>query len=487
MARFLHPKDADLELSLQDVFLLQGCWEGGSRREVDLTPPDFLGGSHPLVSANMNAVTGKRLAETLARYGGLGVLPQDIPRDKLARIIARVREADMRYDTPLTIRPDDPIRDVRPIIFKRESCMAVVIDGQNMPVGVFTPDDFKDQDGYELDEFTPAGKAMSAMPVVVTAGMADSKALATLVKGRVKAAPVVDDSGRLVGTISRHAIATRQLVRPSLGSDGKLMVAVAIGINGDPPARATEALSFGADVIVLDTAHGYQRKMLDAIRAVRSAVGPNVVIVAGNVCTRQGTEALIAAGASGVKVNVGPGAMCTTRMVTGVGRPTFSAVRECAEQARSMDAFAWADGGVKEPRDMVLYLAAGASRVMAGTLFTATFESPPDMQQTPSGELYKGNYGMASRRAVGGRRNGLDELEAAVRALFNEGISSSKVFLRVGRESVGRVVADFVTGAMSAGAYVGARTVDELWEKAVVGVQTQAGFHEGTPHGRVRR
>ncbi len=482
MAMFRHPEDAARELALQDVFLLPGYWEGGSRREVDLTPTDFVGGSHGLVSANMNAVTGKRLSEVLARFGGLGILPQDIDLEALKGIIAYIKAAHPRYDTALTVGPGGRVRDVRDIIHKRAANLVVVVDRKNRPIGVISPEDIADKDA-----FLSAKKVMSDAPIVITEGMEDDVAFALLKERHVKAAPVVNADGVLIGVTSRHDIATRQIVRPSLDAQGRLMVGVAIGINGDPVARSQQVLDFGADVLVLDTAHGAQRKMVEAIRSVRAAVGPDVVIVAGNVCTGEATKLLIEAGASGVKVNVGPGAMCTTRMVTGVGRPTFSAVKECAEMARSLNAFAWADGGVKDPRDMALYLAAGASRVMAGTLFTGTFESPGDMEFTPEGEMYKVNWGMASARAVRDRNGDQSALEQAVRTLFKEGISSSQVFLRKGREAVGLIVSEFVTGALSSFTYVGAREPNEFFEKAMVGVQTHAGFHEGTPHGRVRR
>lgn len=481
MARFLHPEDAHKELTLQDVCLIPQLWDGGSRRDVDISPRDFPGGSHPLVAANMNAVTGARLCEVLARSGGFGVLPQDIPPDKLKRIIGRVKAAHVAYDTALTIAPTAPINDARAIIFKRAAKLVVVVEG-GKPVGVVAPDDLKDK-----DSFMPVGKIMTALPIVLELGLSPEEAFERLKRGNIRAAPVVDQSGKLIGTTSLHDIALQQLTSPALDSDGRLMVGVAIGVNGDPGARAREALSFGADLIVLDTAHAYQRKMLEAITVVRAEVGPSVTIVAGNVCTAEATEALLNAGASGVKVNVGPGAMCTTRMVTGVGRPTFSAVKDCAEAARALGKFAWADGGVKDPRDLAVYLAAGASRVMAGTLFAGTYESAEDVQVDADGKRFKSNHGMASARAVRDRNGGASALEQAVRGLFEEGISTSQVYLREGRESVGQIAAEFVTGLMSSCTYNGAHHLDELYEKSVVGVQTAAGFQEGTPHGKVRR
>jgi IMP dehydrogenase len=227
--------------------------------------------------------------------------------------------------------------------------------------------------------------------------------------------------------------------------------------------------------------------MIEAIRAVRAAVGDRVPLVAGNVCTAEGTAALLEAGADVVKVNVGPGAMCTTRMQTGAGRPTFSAVRACAEEARKRGKHAWADGGVREPRDVALYLAAGASRVMVGTMLSGTWESPGEVREDRDGRLYKENYGMASARAVSDRTADLDPFEQARKGFFREGISTSKIYLREGRESVGAVVVDVITGILSSFTYVGAGDCESFHDRAVIGVQTLAGFLEGKPHGVERR
>jgi IMP dehydrogenase len=265
------------------------------------------------------------------------------------------------------------------------------------------------------------------------------------------------------------------------------MVAAALGISAEASAAAGQLLDIGVSAIVLDTAHGHQRRMLEAIREVKAVVRGRVPIVAGNVCTAEGTRALIEAGADIVKVNVGPGAMCTTRMQTGAGRPTFTSVLSCAREAHSLGKHVWADGGVKHPRDVALYLAAGATRVMVGTALAGTFESPGDVKEDREGHLYKENYGMASGRAVADRTADLDAFDAAKKAFFREGISTSRIYIREGAESVGAVVIDMITGVQSAFTYVGARTLGELHQRAVVGVQTWAGYGEGTPHGAIRR
>jgi IMP dehydrogenase len=242
----------------------------------------------------------------------------------------------------------------------------------------------------------------------------------------------------------------------------------------------------GVSVVVLDTAHGHQRRMLEAIGGVRAAVGGRVPIVAGNVCTAEGTRALIDAGADVVKVNVGPGAMCTTRMQTAVGRPTFTSVLTCAREAHRLGKHVWADGGVRDPRDVALYLAAGASRVMIGTMLAGTYESPGDVKEDRDGRAYKESYGMASARAVSDRTAGIDPFERAKKGFFREGVSASRVYLEAGREGVGALLVEILTGLQSAFTYTGAMGYPEFHDKAVVGVQTAGGFHEGTPHGGQR-
>ena len=481
--RFLHPDhDEQLELSTDDVFLNPGYFDGGSRLDTDLTPPDFAGGSHPIVSANMNAVTGKRMAETMARFGGLGVLPQDMDLATVERIVHHIRDADVRYDTPLAVSPRATLRDVQGIIRKRSHDMVVVVDDDRRPVGIVSQADLRDRDQY-----VPAARLMSTRPITLPAGIANRDAFLTMEQARIKAAPVLDADGRLLGVLTRSDAVRQELLRPALDGRGRLMVAAAVGISAEAGATAARLIDIGVAAIVVDTAHGHQRRMLEALRAVRAAVGDRVPVIAGNVCTAEGTRALIDAGADVVKVNVGPGAMCTTRMQTGAGRPTFTSVLTCAREARALGKHVWADGGVRHPRDVALYLAAGAARVMVGTALAGTFESPGDVKEDREGHLYKENYGMASARAVGERTAELDAFEAAKKGFFREGISSSRIYIRDGAESVGAVLTDMITGVQSALTYVGARTLAEFTDRAVVGVQTWAGYGEGTPHGAVRR
>jgi len=197
--------------------------------------------------------------------------------------------------------------------------------------------------------------------------------------------------------------------------------------------------------------------------------------------TRVGVRDLVDAGADIVKVGVGPGAMCTTRMATGVGRPQFSAVRECADEARELGAHIWADGGVRHPRDVALALAAGASNVMVGSWFAGTHESPGDLEHDPDGRPYKVSFGMASARAVQQRTEGEGAFDRARKALFEEGISSGRQYLDVDRPGVEDLVDAVVAGVRSACTYAGARTLESFHERALVGVQTRSGYAEGQP------
>src|SRR5690242_2038250 len=224
--------------------------------------------------------------------------------------------------------------------------------------------------------------------------------------------------------------------------------------------------------------------MLDALRAVRAVVGhadAAVPVVAGNVVTAEGVRDLAAAGADIIKVGVGPGAMCTTRMMTGVGRPQFSAVLECASAGAEHGVRVWADGGIRHPRDVALALAAGASAVMIGSWLAGTYESPGDLLRDEAGRPYKESFGMASKRAVSARTRGDGSFDRARKALFEEGISTSRMRLNPAAPSVEDLLDAICSGVRSACTYTGATTLEEFHDKAVVGVQSASGFAEGAP------
>lgn len=462
------------ELTYSDVFLVPQYSEIESRLDVDLTTPDGTG-TIPLVVANMNAVAGRRMAEATARRGGLTVLPQDMPSDVVARAVLFVQSAHNVFESPLVVAPTDTVGDALALIHKRAHGAVVVVDEFQRPIGIFT-----ESDASGLDRFTPLSSAMRQDVVTVAAGGSVESLFEELHHHRLSVAPVVDSDRRLVGVVTPTGLVRSSLYRPNIDGEGRLRVAAAVGVNGDVAGRTAELVSLGVGVIVVDTAHGHQRKMIEAVRLARSAA-PHATLVAGNVVTAEATAAILDAGANVVKVGVGPGAMCTTRVMTGVGRPQFSAVLECAEEARRHGGHVWADGGVRHPRDVALALAAGASSVMLGSLLAGTYESATDLLFDASGRAYKENYGMASRRAVAGRTRADKAMDQARKQLFEEGISSSRYYVDPERPGVENLIDQIVAGVRSAFTYAGARTVEEFWDRAVVGVQSAAGYSEGLP------
>ena len=472
--RMLHPEPAH-DLTYNDVFMVPSLSDVASRMDVDLTTPDGVGTTIPLVVSNMTAVAGRRMAETVARRGGIAILPQDIPLGVVANVVASVKSCHPVFETPITLTPDATIGDALSLISKRAHGAVVVVDDDDRPVGVFVG---KDGDGF--DRFTQLCDVMSATVHRLHPDVDPATAHAQLGEMRLHVAPVVDDDGRLLGVVTRKGALRSTIYRPALDRDGRLLVGVAVGINGDPGQRAAELASMGADVLVIDTAHGHQTRTLRAIESVRSAVG-DAKIVAGNVVTAAGTRDLVEAGADVVKVGVGPGAMCTTRMMTGVGRPQFSAVVECADEASRLGAHVWADGGVKFPRDIALALAGGAANVMVGSWLAGTYESAADSHVDTDGRLYKESFGMASNRAVKNRTRSESEFDRARKELFEEGISSSRMYLDPERPGVEDIIDQIVAGLRSSCTYAGATSILEFQERAVVGVQGAAGYDEGRP------
>ncbi len=472
--RFLDHLTSTTDLTYEDVFLVPVRSDVSSRADVDLTSDDGSGTTVPLVSANMTAVSGRRMAETLARRGGLAVIPQDIPDDIVRDVVASVKSRHPVFETPITLDPTDTVGDALNLLPKRSHGAAVVLE-DDRPIGVVT-----DVDLAGVDRFTQVGRIMSESPATLSDGVSPRSAFDQLAEIRHRLAPVVDVDGRLVGLLTRTGSLRSTLYRPALDDAGRLRIAAAIGVSGDAAANAAPLIDAGVDVLVIDTAHGHQQRLLEALAAVR-ALSPTIPIVAGNVVTREGVDDLVAAGADIVKVGVGPGAMCTTRMMTAMGRPQFSAVLDAASTARELGARVWADGGVRHPRDIALALAAGASNVMVGSWFAGTHESPGDLEHDPDGRPYKVSFGMASARAVQQRTEGEDAFDRARKALYEEGISSGRRYLDPQRPGVEDLVDQIGAGLRSACTYAGAADLTSFHERAVVGVQTRSGYAEGRP------
>jgi IMP dehydrogenase len=478
--RFLGSPPAH-DLTYSDVFMVPRRSAVSSRLDVDLASTDGVGTTLPLVVANMTAISGRRMAETVARRGGIAILPQDIPTEVVASVVAKVKGSHPVYDTPVTVSPHTTVGETLSLVPKRSHGLAVVVqDGQ--PLGTVS-----EADATGVDRFAQAHDVMSSDLLTVAAGTSPHEIFDSLTRRHLPAALVVDGD-RLVGVMTlKHALRST-LYRPALDGEGRLLIGAAVGINGDVAGRAEALLDAQIDLLVVDTAHGHQDRMLQALKSVREVrdrraetTGHAVPLVAGNVVTADGVTDLVDAGADVVKVGVGPGAMCTTRMMTGVGRPQFSAVLECAEAARAVGKSIWADGGVKHPRDVALALAAGAGSVMIGSWFAGTYESTGNLMTDAQGRIYKESYGMASARAVRMRTKDASGFDRARAALFEEGISTGRMYLDPERPSVEDLIDSIVAGVRSSCTYAGASSLEEFHSFAVVGIQSNSGYDEGRP------
>lgn len=462
------------DLTYSDVFLTPNRSAVTSRLEVALDPDDGTGATIPIVAANMNSVTGPRLAAALARRGGLGVLPQDLPLQQLDAAIRWVKQQPVAWDSPIEFTADRTVRDALAVLPPTAGYGILVRDERGEELGAVPAE--------RLATALPDARLGDLLRGTVASLDADDldgprAAFDLMVEAQLDFA-LVRHHGQVVGSLGRRSALRSTIYRPALDEAGRLRVAAAVGINGDVAGKAKALAAAGVDVLVIDTAHGHQEGMLRALRAV-SELQLGIPIAAGNIVTADGVRDLVEAGAGILKVGVGPGAMCTTRMMTAVGRPQFSAVLETAEAAHQLGATVWADGGVRYPRDVALALAAGASSVMIGSWFAGTVEAPGELETDEQGRTFKQSWGMASTKAVQARFTRLDAYELARKELFAEGISSSKIYLDPLRPSVEDLLDMITSGVRSSFTYAGASSVPEFREKAVVGFQSAAGYEEG--------
>ena len=473
--------EPQVDLTYSDVFLVPSRSDITSRLDVDLTPGDSTPARIPLVASNMNSVTGPRLAATMARRGGLAVLPQDVGLQDLDAAIRWVKEQPVLWNTPIVLGEGATAADALRMVPALPGVGVVVVRDERAPLnesnvrGVVTGERL----GSVLSDAALGDLVAGATPAIDADDVTSARAAFDLiVETGAELMLVRDRHGLFVGTASASSTLRSTLYAPALDGNGRLAVAAAIGINGHPAEKAQALAAAGVDVLVLDTAHGHQDGMIAAIRAVAS-LNLGLPIVAGNIVTPDAAEDLITAGATILKVGVGPGAMCTTRMMTAVGRPQFSAVLETAQAAREHGAHVWADGGVRYPRDVALALAAGAASVMIGSWFAGTIESPGELLRDAQGRVYKESWGMASTKAVQARFGRLNAYERARKELFAEGISSSQIYVDERRPSVEDLLDMITSGVRSSFTYAGARTVAEFHERARVGLQSAAGYEEG--------
>lgn len=467
-----------LGLTFDDVLLVPRRSPVESRAEVD-TRTKLARGielSVPIVSANMDAVTESEMAIAMAREGGLGIIHRFLPVDQQVAEVRRVKRAEsIVIEQPYTIRPDQTLREAVAFLEEHGSAGLLVVQDGRL-VGIITARDLL----FEEDLDRPVREVMTPRERLVTAppGISMEEAKRILHAHRVEKLPLVDGDGRLVGLVTSRDIRARsQYPHATKDERGRLRVGAAVGVRGDYLERAAALVEEGVDVLVVDVAHGHSEAVLRAVRTLRRRF-PEVPIVAGNVATAEGTVDLIEAGADAVKVGVGPGSTCTTRVVTGAGVPQLSAILECARAARPRGVPIIADGGIRSSGDITKALAAGASAVMLGNLLAGTEESP-GATVIRNGRQYKTYRGMASLWATA-RRRSLDSPvdEEDIGQIVAEGIEALVPY----RGKVADVLRQLVGGLRSGMSYCGARTVPELWENARFVRITPAGLRESLPH-----
>jgi len=464
-------------LTFDDVLLVPG--------ESDVAPADVVTTAPftrqvpvniPLVSAAMDTVTEARLAIALAREGGIGVIHRNAPVEYQASEVEKVKrsESGMIVD-PVTLGPDASIREALTLMSELHISGVPVVDPHGKLVGILTNRDLRFE--RKLDQ--PIRNVMTSENLVTApVGVSMEEARATLHRHRIEKLLVVDSEGYLRGLITVKDI-EKKIQYPNACTDslGRLRVAAAIGTGADWEARATALVEKEVDVVVIDTARGHSRRVCSTVQAFKKRF-PNVPVVAGNVATKEGTKALIDAGVDGVKVGVGPGSICTTRVVSGVGVPQITAVQECAECAQQYGIPIIADGGVKHSGDITKGLAAGASTIMIGSLFAGTDESPGETI-IYQGRTFKVYRGMGSLGAmVQGSSERYLQNDVEPEKLVPEGIEGRVPY----KGSLSAYVYQLVGGLRSGMGYVGAMTISELHEKARFIRISQAGLRESHAH-----
>lgn len=432
----------------------------------------------PLVSSAMDTVTESATAIAMAQAGGIGVIHKNLSIDDQAREVRKVKKSESGMVTdPIWVKPSDTVGDVIGIMKKyRFSGFPVVDNGQL--VGIVTGRDIR----FEKNITRPVKEVMTSKLVTATIGTSPGEAVDIMHKHRIEKLPVLAKDGKtLAGMFTiKDILKSQEHPHASKDSAGRLLVAAAIGAGGDVMDRASALCDAGVDVLVVDTAHGHSQGVLDAVRKIKQTFGgKGVQLIAGNVATASATLALIECGADAVKVGIGPGSICTTRIVAGIGVPQFSAVLDCARAAKSKGIPIIADGGIKYSGDIVKALAAGAGSVMIGSLFAGTDESPGELI-IYQGKTYKTYRGMGSLGAMS---------QGSKDRYFQGNINDQGKFVPEGIE--GRVaykgplsqqIYQLVGGIRSALGYTGSRTIAELQQNAEFVKISNAALRESHVH-----
>ncbi|UFU08434.1 IMP dehydrogenase [Ruania halotolerans] len=475
-------------LTYDDVLLLPG--------ETDVIPSEADTGTFltreialeiPLVSAAMDTVTESRMAIAMARQGGIGILHRNLPiADQAGQVDLVKRSESGMVSDPLTIGPDANLAEMDQLCAKYRVSGMPVVDDAGILLGIITNRDIR---FVALNEFvtTTVREIMTPMPLVTgRVGIPAAEAVALLSKHKVEKLPLVDDAGRLQGLITvKDFVKSEQYPLATKDSEGRLRVGAAVGFFGDAWERATALVDAGVDVLVVDTANGHARLMLDMVRRLKSdPATAHVQVIGGNVATREGAQALVDAGVDAVKVGVGPGSICTTRVVAGVGVPQVTAIYQAALACKPAGVPVIGDGGLQYSGDIAKALVAGASSVMLGGLLAGCDESPGDLVFV-NGKQYKRYRGMASLGAMqsrGDRRSYSKDRyfqgDVSDDDVITEGIEGQVPY----RGPLAQVAHQLTGGLGQSMFYVGARTVPELQRRGKFVRITSAGLKESHPH-----
>ncbi len=481
-------KFAQLGLTFDDVLLLPG--------ETDLIPSELdttsrltreLSVAVPLVSSAMDTVTESRMGIAMARQGGVGVLHRNLSVPDQAGQVDLVKRSESGMITdPVTVGPDATIADLDELCGRYRVSGLPVVDDLGVLRGIITNRDLRFVPAAEWDRRL-VREIMTAMPLVTApVGIASADAAALLAKHKIEKLPLVDDEGHLTGLITvKDFVKTEQYPHATKDPSGRLLVAAAVGYFGDAWERATALVDAGVDVLVTDAGHGHVKVMLDMVKRLKTdSATRHVQVIGGNVATRAGAQAFVDVGADAVKVGVGPGSICTTRIVAGVGAPQVTAIHEAALACRPAGVPVIADGGLQYSGDIAKALAAGADTVMLGSLLAGCDESPGDLVFV-NGKQYKSYRGMGSLAAMSSRQRPSFSKDRYFQGettsddqLIAEGIEGQVPY----RGPLAAVAHQLVGGLHQSMFYVGARTVPELQERGRFIRITSAGLKESHPH-----
>lgn len=428
----------------------------------------------PLVSAAMDTVTESATAISMARQGGIGVIHKNMSIERQCDEVRRVKKDESgMIMNPISVAPTDSLKDVVNLMAEHNISGVPVVEGRKA-VGILTNRDLR----FITDLNRPVSAVMTKQIVTAAPGIALDDAKALLQEHRIEKLLLVNAAGDLEGMITVKDIEKRETYpNSSKDANGRLLVAAAVGVGDDTAERVAGLAEAGVDVIIVDTAHGHSIRVIETVKLVKSKY-PDVQVVAGNVATAEAVEALVAAGADGVKVGIGPGSICTTRIVAGVGVPQVSAIMACAEAGDRLGVPIIADGGIKYSGDIVKAIAAGASCVMIGSLFAGTDESPGDtvLYQGRSYKTYRGMGSIGAMQQGSGDRYGQDGI--AAKKLVPEGIEG----MVPSRGPLADNILQLVGGIQSGMGYCGTRTLRDMRTKAKFVRITSAGLRESHVH-----